>query len=134
MAFQERIGSAAAENDQSPADGAKKGVKQILNYKLIAVLIIITVVINGAGWAFRTLGNGHALGRLEHDLGTYHFSADPGEAGDVSAAQFHLHIAVLDGIEKEVLRRLTEKKFRVQQDVEELLRRAHGGDFADPSL
>ena len=115
------------------SDSKKRPAKHVLSYKVFAVLIILTVVINAAGLAFNS-ANREKADISEHDLGTYHFLADLSEKGPVAAADFDLHIAVLDEIKSEAQQRLAAKKFRVQQDVEELLRKAHGGDFDDPSL
>ena len=123
------------EKSDAKANSQKKGVARVLNSKVIAVLVVLTVIINIAGLVFQSVANsGKTAARDEHDLGTYHFLADPSEKGLITAAEFNLHIAILDDIEKEARRRLDTKKFRVQQDIEELLRKAHGGDFDDPSL
>ena len=45
-----------------------------------------------------------------------------------------MHIALLEQVEVAARRELSAKRFRVQQAVEELTRRAHGGDFEDPLL
>ena len=123
------------EKSDEKANSQKKGVGRVLNSKVIAVLVVLTVIINIAGLVFQSVANSaKTAARDEHNLGTYHFLADPSEKGLITAAEFNLHIAILDDIEKEARRRLDAKKFRVQQDIEELLRKAHGGDFDDPSL
>ncbi len=124
----------AEVSDSSPI--TKTGaVKRILNSKVIIVLIAITVVINGVGWAFHSVGrNSNTIRNAEHDLGNYHFLSDLSEKGQIAAAEFHLHIAVLEDVKQEAYRRLGNRKFRVQQDIEELLRQAHSGDFTDPTL
>ena len=125
----------SAEKSGAIADSQKRVAGWVLNSKVIIVLVVLTVVINAAGLAFHSVGNsGKTNDDAEHDIGTYHFLANPSEKGQIAAAEFNLHIAVLDDIEKEARRRLAAKKFRVQQDIEELLRKAHGGDFDDPSL
>jgi len=126
------------EKSDAEANSQNKVVWRVLNSKVtavIAVLVVLTVIINVTGLAFQSVANNaKTIASDEHDLGTYHFLADPSEKGLITAAEFNLHIAILDDIEKEARRRLDAKKFRVQQDIEELLRKAHGGDFDDPSL
>lgn len=124
-----------SEDGDSPTSTRTGAVKRILNSKVIVVLIVLTVVINGVGLAFHSVGGGdRADSSAEHDLGGYHFIASSSEKGQVAAAEFCLHIALLEDVEKEAYRRLINRKFRVQQDIEELLRQAHSGDFADPTL
>ncbi len=124
-----------AENGDSTAKTRRSVVKQILNSKVIIVLVVLTVVINGVGLAFHSIGSGgDSSSGAEHDLGGYHFLAGPLEKGPIAAAEFCLHIAVLEDVEQEAYRRLANRKFRVQQDIEELLRQAHSGDFTDPTL
>ena len=124
-----------AEVSDSPTITKTGAVKRILNSKVIIVLVAITVVINGVGLAFHSVGrNSNANSNAEHDLGNYHFLSDLSEKGQIAAAEFHLHIAVLEDVKQEAYRRLGNRKFRVQQDIEELLRQAHSGDFTDPTL
>lgn len=124
----------AAEQGGSQGSAEKKGLRRLFNVKVVIALVAVTLLVNVAFLAFCSLGSDKTVDKTEHDLGTYDFSADPSEKGNISSAEFNLHISVLEGLEKETRRRLDAKKFRVQQDIEELLRRAHGGDFDDPNL
>lgn len=124
-----------SEANGTPTNTRTGAVRRILNHKVIAVLVILTVVINGVGLAVQSVtASGKANNGGEHGLGDYHFIASPSEKGPIEAANFCLHIALLEDVKQEAHSRLTNRKFRVQQDIEELLRQAHSGDFADPIL
>ncbi len=55
-------------------------------------------------------------------------------AGGISKADFSLHLALLEPVDPKAGQRLAARKYHIQQDVEELLRKAHSGDFEDPNL
>jgi flagellar basal body-associated protein FliL len=124
----------AGENQPPKTDSKIKFGNRLLNSKVVAVLVVSTLILNAAGFAYHSMGGKKTTDEAEHNLGTYHFLANTNEKGNVSAARFNLHIAILAGLEKEARRLLAEKKHRVQQNVEELLRKAHSGDFEDPCL
>jgi flagellar basal body-associated protein FliL len=101
----------------------------------IAALVLWTVA-NAAAFAFFR-GQTHLPEEVpspEIALGEFKFRADPADSGPLATARFSLHIAFAPPSDRAGRERLAERKFRVQQDVEELLRRAHGADFDDPSL
>jgi flagellar basal body-associated protein FliL len=70
----------------------------------------------------------------EISVGTFHFEADKSEHGRITSAKFSLCVSVHEENDATARRRLSSRKLRVQQAVEELLRRAHSGDFEDPKL
>ena len=70
----------------------------------------------------------------EIDLGTFRFETERAEGGQTLHADFSLHVALQEAAERVARQKLSARKFRVQQDVEELLRKAHAGDFDDPAL
>jgi flagellar basal body-associated protein FliL len=103
---------------------------------VIAGLGVWTLV-NAAGFAFYRGQSQPAPQEVpspEVSLGEFKFCADPAEHGPVVTARFALHVSLASQSDRVGRERLTARKFRVQQDVEELLRRAHGADFDDPSL
>lgn len=72
----------------------------------------------------------------EFALGQYQFFSHaqrPNELG-IRQASFDLHVHLLSGVSNPAHALLEGRKFRVQQDVEELLRQAHPADFEDPTL
>jgi hypothetical protein len=70
----------------------------------------------------------------EATLGQFHYVArGPGEVG-IQGATFELSVALLDDMAPLGRARLEARKHKVQQNVEELLRRAHPGDFDDAAL
>ena len=106
-------------------------VKKWLAMGLVAALVVqgVGVLCYKLGRAQRTVNHS-----AEIDLGEYYFSANSGEDGPTDGAEFRLHIALLEQVAGPARQRLQQRQYRVQQDVEQLLRRAHGGDFEDPIL
>ena len=70
----------------------------------------------------------------EVGLGAFHFEADRAEGGRIAQADFSLHVALLEPPDPAARCRLIAHTRHVQQAVEELLRKAHGGDFDDPGV
>jgi len=100
------------------------------------ILLVLLIVLNAIGLATWRLGaHGPAAPPdPEIALGTFRFLAEKSEQGPIRAAEFVLHVALTAELDRQGRAQLAARKFRVQQDVEELLRRAHGGDFDDPKL
>lgn len=128
----------AETNTTQAATPLKRGrlIKRVFNLKWLAVLLAVTVVVQGAVLtSYRWLGRGSAVGfSPEIGLGEFRFEADPSEAGRIASAEFTLHIALLEQVDQPARQRIQARNFRVQQDVEQLLRKAHSGDFDDPTL
>jgi flagellar basal body-associated protein FliL len=139
----EKVSAKGPESDADPtaAEPASPGrmgwLRRCFAHQwLLLVVLIATIAIQGSAFIYhrateRTQGVPPS-GEIE--LGAFHFEADKGEGGPTFRADFSLHVALLEPAESLARQRLSDRKFRVQQDVEELLRRAHGGDFDDPGL
>jgi flagellar basal body-associated protein FliL len=102
----------------------------------LAFLLISTLVIHGIGWAYYKAVNAIVPVELspEIEVGNYKFMADKTSGGRLSGAEFSLYITALEGLDRIARTRLASHKFRVQEEIESLLRQAHSGDFDDPSL
>jgi flagellar basal body-associated protein FliL len=122
------------EKAKTPAKAASW--RRLLTRKWIAILIVASIAIHGIGFACSRLAgkSASATSSPEVSLGVFRFEAGEKEAGRISNAEFSLHIALLDHVDQAARQQLETRRFRVQQDVEELLRRAHSGDFDDPKL
>ncbi len=131
----------AAADDEAPKQksDAKKPVAfvgRLFTRKWLLILLGLSVVGHVIGLTcsqLRATRDAAALGP-EVSLGEFRFLAEPDEGGRVLRAEFRLHIALLGQVEAAARRELAAKRLRVQQAVEELMRRAHGGDFDDPLL
>ncbi len=99
----------------------------------LAVLLLASLLLHGLGIAFWTV-RGTVADSPEVTLGRFTFAAERGVDSPVQRAQFDLHIALIEELQPAARKLLAERRLRVQQDIEELLRRARGGDFDDPSL
>jgi len=87
-------------------------------------------------WYAKSVRDG-LVTNAELSLGSFEYVAqdpEPVGLGTIRKATFDLHVALLYPRDVSVRNRFAQAKFRLQQDIEELLRRAHGGDFEDPSL
>jgi len=99
-------------------------------------LLALSVTANASGFAYLKFFNraSESPPSPEVALGAFQFRADSAERGPVKGAKFSLHLAFTPLVEQAGRDRLAVRKYRVQQDIEELLRRAHGADFDDPRL
>ena len=102
----------------------------------LPVALIVSIVANLAGvFYFRALANNASpVAAYEIPLGTYRFVADEHEPGQVTEAEFALYIELVRQADRPARRMLEARRQKVRQNVEELLRTAHGGDFNDPAL
>lgn len=103
---------------------------------LLIVVVMFTIAIQATTFAYHRLHERTEPPRIspEVPLGAFRFEADKVEGGRTTRADFSLAIALPETMEQAARDRLFTHKFRVQQDVEELLRKAHSGDFDDPTL
>ena len=83
------------------------------------------------GWRSRSLAAG---GVPEITLGEFGFINDDPTSTGVRGAAFSLHISLLGDTDRKARARLSVRQYKVEQDVEQLLRQAHPDDFIDPTL
>ena len=114
----------------------KKLFGRLLPRKWIAGLLILSIVVHLTGIVYYQVfaGGTVTVTSPEIALGEFAFAAGKSELGKITAAKFQLHISPLEQVEREARYRLHTREFRVRQDIEELLRQAHSGDFVDPKL
>lgn len=67
-------------------------------------------------------------------MGAFQFQTESAGKPGIVSARFNLHVNLLKEAERAGRTQLVDSKFRLQQDLEELLRRAHSADFEDPAL
>lgn len=127
-----------SDSEASAADPASTGklsfVRRLLTKRWIAVVLVLSVVIHGLllmCWPAAVGAKTETPSEI--DLGEFRFINSEKNARLVKA-NFKLHVSLLLGTEKSGGSRLAEKKFLVQQGIEELLRQAHAADFDDPTL
>ncbi len=125
------------DDDQEPKEQKPRRLLwRLLTPRLLLLLLGLSLVGHAIGLTYswlRAMGPAVELSP-EVSLGEFRFEADPQEAAGVVGAEFRLHIALLEQVESAARRALADKRLRVEQAVEELVRRAHGGDFDDPQL
>jgi len=131
-----------ASHDSGNANAARSGLplwRRLLSVKVIVGIVIASLVLHAivfglSRWSAGGPATADAAGGAEVTLGEFQFAASPHERGPVQAARFQLHLAFLPEVDAAARLRLGTHKFRVQQDIEQLMRQAHGGDFDDPAL
>ena len=127
-----------SESDQesSKSSGKKAFFARFLTIKWLAVIMGGLILLQmGVYMTYRWSSKPSAVQPSpEVSLGEFQFEADRGETGRIATAGFSLHIALLDHVDKAAREQLCARKFRLQQNIEELLRQAHSSDFDDPNL
>ena len=137
MAELDKPDRAAEEEEtaqQQPSKRRKPGrlLARLLEPKWLLVLLAVSITGHAIGFTYYRAVAGRSAddpGR-EVSLGEFRFVADPAEGSGIGTADFALHLALLEQVEGAARRELSAKRFRVQQAVEELIRRAHGPDAA----
>jgi hypothetical protein len=131
----EKAKATEPEPAQAKPSSRLAAIRRSLLAKWLPIVIVGSVVAHGLLWSLRGGGAGESAKPVgEITLGKFHFTDHPGSLSAISGADFQLHISLLKDLDSQARARLNERKFKVQQDVEELLRQAHGGDFDDPEL
>ena len=125
-----------SDGQQTKKPGRTAFWRRFLTQKWTVTLVAVSVVVHGFGFLYYQFAgrSRQTSPNPEVNLGAFEFKADRAEFGAITKAEFSLYIALLEQVDREARGRLENHKFRVQQDVEELLRDAHGGDFDDPKL
>jgi len=131
--------------DQDNANGKQKRSgtpfwKKLVSPKVIIGIVVASVLLHGVlylifGGTTRSVASQEqTIDGHEITLGEFGFKAGPDEQGQIEAARFKLHLSFLPEVDAAARLRLTKHRFRVEQDIEQLMRQAHGGDFQDPML
>ena len=126
-------------NEQSQGSGPSgkpKWYVRIQN-KWVAIFAASTLIIHFGLFLMSPKVRGGSVGvaaQNEIGLGEFTFLSPQGEPGQVTRAEFSLHLSLLSDVDSIARQRLAHKKFKVEQEIEELLRQAHAGDFDDPVL
>ncbi|MEQ8790659.1 MAG: hypothetical protein RIC55_30455 [Pirellulaceae bacterium] len=128
-------------DDKSPdTDKSKKKtglmsrLLHFVKHNWIAAFIFVLVLIHAGLFAAWKLNSGGPPPPTEHTLGEFSFEGAPLPGNPVSHAEFRLHISLLDGARYRGVQLLAQRRHKLQQEIEELLRQAHGADFEDPTL
>lgn len=138
----------ALEEEESPLEEQETNgprnssfLARALSPKWLAILLGVSIVGHGVAFLFIKLKakTPEEMSSSEISLGDFRFVADPsdggrGKEGRITGAEFSLHIELIQQFDPSARQQLTARKFRVRQDIEELLRRAHSGDFDNPLL
>jgi flagellar basal body-associated protein FliL len=111
--------------------------RRVFTKQTITIFVAVSVLIQGVAFLYYGVtgrGEDDAAARGEVSLGKFKFEAPSSSREGVLLASFELHVALLPDLDAVGRRQLQRRQFKVQQDIEELLRQAAQGDFEDPSL
>jgi len=126
----------SSESEASPKSGLVSRFQKAARKNWLSILVVGALVAQGAGIAYFAASRGPVAQRpgYEITLGAFHFEDNHAERSHLRNADFRLHIRFIASLESNARRRLEMRQYAVQQDIEELLRQAHGADFEDPVL
>jgi flagellar basal body-associated protein FliL len=127
----------AAESADTGSPGRKRSFwRSFLQHWLLLLVLVATIAIQATAFIYHRASDRaqQAPSPSEIDLGTFRFETERAEGGQILHADFSLHVALQEAAERVARQKLAARKFRVEQDIEELLRKAHAGDFDDPAL
>jgi flagellar basal body-associated protein FliL len=128
----------ATESPEGTEASAKSSSlwRRLLTGKWLAIIVGVSIAIHGVGFLCYQ-GSRKARPEApaaEVSLGVFQFADQKVEDGRIAAAEFSLYVTLLEHADRAARDLLTSRRFRVQQDVEQLLRQAHSRDFEDPAL
>jgi len=108
---------------------------QLISKKVLATILIISLLGHVAYLLTDPASKQASTSESrEVTLGEYFFTSDADTDGSIRRVDFKLHVDLLAGTGEVTRRRLDQRSSMVQQNVEQLLRRARAVDFTDPVL
>ena len=110
--------------------------RRFLTKKRLAIIVGSAIIMPAIGYAAIAASSGTEMASVspEVSLGAFWYETSSDAASEQIRADFKLHLQLLEQVDGPARERLNARRFKVQQDIEELLRRAPNGDFEDPSL
>lgn len=114
--------------------GLIRRVARLVKQNWVVAFIFVLVMIHASLFAAWKLSSGGPPPPSEVTLGEFAFAGEPLPGAPISHVDFRLHVALLDGALYRGHQLLAEHRHKVQQAVEELLRKSHSADFDDPQL
>jgi hypothetical protein len=133
---QQQPENAEATPDSTSAAAKTRSLQHVLAFlrtNWVAAFICALLLIHlglFAVWKW----NSRAHPPAELTLGEFDFEGAPLPGSPVARAEFHLHVSLLDEARYRGRILLAERRHKLQQEIEELLRQAHGADFENPTL
>lgn len=87
----------------------------------------------GFYWTYYPNPRWTKLGR-EESLGSFEFKNPLTDGVVIKRAEFNVHVSLLEGMEMKARILLKSRALKIEQEIEQLLRRAKQADFEDPIL
>ena len=107
---------------------------RLANRRTLGAVLALSVIAHGIGFIYYNKLRQIIVQSPEVGLGEFEFEKVDTRLSPVTQATFTLHVSLLTDTETKARARLYTRRFRVKQDIEQLLRDAQGGDFEDPIL
>lgn len=127
--------AAGAESKPAKKGGAAKRVFAAATSRAtLAVLLAISLVMQGVGFWYYRSTTAAQQPEGEVTLGDFVYQENQPTTANIMAAEFTLHIDLLEALDDEARERLAQRQFRVKQDIEELMRMAKGADFEQTAM
>lgn len=114
--------------------GAVRRILSFLKANWVAAFIFFLLLFHAGLFAAWKLNSAAPPPPAELTLGDFDFEGAPLPGNPIARAEFRLHVSLLDEARYRGRALLAEREHKIQQEIEELLRQAHGGDFDDPTL
>lgn len=114
--------------------GTLRRAVAFLKTNWVAAFICALLLIHAGLFAVWKWSTGAPPPPAELTLGEFDFEGVPLPGNPISRAQFRLHVSLLGEARYRGRMLLAEHRHKLQQEIEELLRQAHGADFEDPTL
>jgi len=125
------------KNGEQPDEKKAAGSwKEVFSYKSATVVLSLLLAVNAAifaGQKFLFSGNS-SLPSGEVTLGEFHYLGSDSPDARIRRIDFGVHVHLLNKVDHKGRTLLKLHQFKVEQNIEELLRQAHDADFDDPKL
>lgn len=132
----EKAEQAAVEVPKRPPIWRRLTPKKIFTKKVLLGIVVISIIGHGVAYWYTQVRATQIKAEQAHELPLGRFSFAPHNVGPdgIAEAKFDLHVSLLSDHATLARGRLKTQQFEVQQNIEELLRKARSEDFTDPTL
>lgn len=130
----------ASERDEPGEAGTSAGApaksrwKRLLGKTWVVLFVVVLIALQFGLFAYLRSGSSVIPTTPEITLGEFCFENASATASPIRRAEFELHVGVLPEVDRDARLRLIARRYKVQQAIEELLRRSQATDFEDPAL
>lgn len=123
-------------NEEDQTSEKPRFFKRFLQRRFLVPFVVVLILSQIAliGYFRASSGVGEQVLSPEVSLGEFQFLSHAMPAEPIARANFQIHVSLLGEAEHDGRLLLSAHRYKVQQEIEQLLRQAHSQDFEDPSL